>query len=314
MTVHAEDVAGLEVLGGADLLGPGTVVVGLGEGLRHLGGAHHIALTAALGVHHIVGHPRHIGGAIHTGKVVLVPGFVGVVGMSGICAVLIGIVGVLTLEEVDPGLRNADGGGLEGGAHILPVPAAAVDVQGGTGRLQSGSQEVLQGPQTGLAADGSLIVLCHKGEVNGGVCVSVDLDRLTHGELGGLGRVDLAAAGLRGDAVDRGPIQGNLFAVHGNGVAVRRGDLALGGGLRLLDLGDHTVCHRDVVDVALGQTILQGVVIGIRHLVLLDGAVHAEPVGEAALFLRGHSTVVLYAQIDSLYGRCLLGLRGSVIC
>lgn len=314
VAVHAEDVAGLEVPGGGEFLGPGTEVVGLGKGLSHLGGAHDIAVVAALGVHDVVGDPGHIGGAVHAGKVVLVPGVVGVVGMGGIAAVLVGVVGVLALEEVNPGLGDADGGGLGGGAHVLPVPASAVDVEGGAGGLQSGGQEVLQGADTGLAVDGSLVVLSHEGEVDGGVGVAVDLDGLAHGEFSGLGGVYLAAAGLRGDAVDGSALQGDLLAVHGDGVLVGSGDLALGSGLGGLHLGDGAVLYGNIVDIALGQLVLQGVVVGVIDPVALDRAVHAEQVGEVALVLGGDSAVVLHAQIDSLYSRRLQGLWCAVIC
>ena len=82
VAVHAEDVAGLEVPGGGEFLGPGTEVVGLGKGLSHLGGTHDVAVVAALGVHDVVGDPGHVGGAVHAGKVILVPGVVGIVGMG----------------------------------------------------------------------------------------------------------------------------------------------------------------------------------------------------------------------------------------
>ena len=64
--------------------------------------------------------------------------------------------------------------------HILPVPAAAVNVQRGADRVHRGLEVVLEGALTGRAADGSGVRLGDKGEVNG---VAVNLRGLA-GEVG----------------------------------------------------------------------------------------------------------------------------------
>ena len=138
--------------------------------------------------------------------------------------------------------------------------------------------------------------------------------RIANGEVSGLGGVYLAAAGLGGDAVDGSALQGDLLAVHGDGVLVGSGDLALGSGLGGLHLGDGAVLYGNIVDIALGQLVLQGVVIRVGDLIALNRAVYAEQVGKAALFAGGDGAVVLHAQIDSLYSRRLQGLWCAVIC
>ena len=142
VAAHAEDVAGLE---GLDIARPGAPAL-VSKGLGHLDGTHHVAVAqvvgGALSVHHVVDGPANISGAVHTGVVVLVPAVVRIVAVRGVGTVLVGVVGVLLLEEVDPALGQADGHGLVGGVHVLPVPGAAVDVQRGAHRFQGGGQEV----------------------------------------------------------------------------------------------------------------------------------------------------------------------------
>ena len=143
VAVHGEDVAGLEVIRFKGLLlAPGAPLLNLGKVLGLLGGGHDIASVVShstvLGVHHIVDRPADKGGAVNTSVVILVPCVVRIVALAGVGAVLIGVVGVLALEEVDPALGQADGHGLVGGVHILPVPGAAVDVQGGAHGLHGG--------------------------------------------------------------------------------------------------------------------------------------------------------------------------------
>ena len=118
-------------------------------------------------VHGVVQRPRHVTGAVDTCVVILVPLLVGIVAVSRVGAVLIGIAGVLRLEEVDPTLGQADGGSLLAGAHVLPIPSTAVDVQAGTHRLQRRGNEVFQGSLTGGAAHRRGVVRRNRRKIDG---------------------------------------------------------------------------------------------------------------------------------------------------
>ena len=162
MAVHGEDVARLELMALIDaaaiavLIDPRLAGGFIHQHIAHIHGApaligsedtsllgsgHHVTLIvghgAVLGVHQVVDRPANIAGAVNTSVIILVPCVVGIVTLSGI-GVLIVVGLVLALEEVDPALRQADGHGLVGGVHILPVPGAAVDVQGGAHGLHGG--------------------------------------------------------------------------------------------------------------------------------------------------------------------------------
>ena len=307
MAVHAEHVAGVEVLRAVDGLGPGAEAPVLGEVLGHAGGGHHIALAAGLGVHSVVHRPGHVGRAVHAREVVLVPAIVGVVAVGRVAVVAVGVVRILALEEINPSLGDTDGGGLVGRGHVLPVPAAAVDIEGGAHRLHGRGQEVLQGGLARRIGDRGLIVLGHEGLVDCGLgAVVVDFHRLAFGQVAGLSLGDLGSAGLGRDGVDGGVrIQGDGLSVHGDGVLRNRADGALDLHVGGLGGGYHAVLHGDVKHIALGEHILDGVVFllaggdGEVHL----GSVHAEAVHEALLLVLGDRAVTLHAQVHRLVFR-----------
>ena len=112
VAVHAEHIAGMEVLRPGKLLRPGPESPILGKVLGHACGRHHIAVLPGLSIQGVVHTPGHIGRAVHTCEVVLVPRLMGIVAMGVIVIVPVSIVLILALEKVLPGLRHADGGGL----------------------------------------------------------------------------------------------------------------------------------------------------------------------------------------------------------
>ena len=310
VAAHAEDVAGLEVLHAVgEKLAPALI----GKGACHVAGAHDVAVMAAFGVHEVIDDPADIAGAVGAAEVVFIVA-PPVVGMGGIFVIPVGVVGVMGLEEVHPGLGQADGGGLDGGTHVLPIPGAAVDVQRGAYGLHGGGQQVLQGEFAGGAVDRSGVFVCYEGEVDGGIGIAVDLDGLAHGELSGLGRSDLGSAGLSIDAVNGCALERNGFSVHGDGGLVGGSDFALDSFLGGLGLNDGVVLHGDVIDIAFLKLVLDGV-----GLVLGDGidffrAVYVETVRKAILVVAVGVGKILNSQIDSLYSRRLQGLWCAVIC
>ena len=316
VAVHGEDVAGLEIVRSEVLLLPGAPALRLGEVLGLLGGGHDVALTvshsAVLGVHHVVDGPAHEGGAVDAAVVVLVPLLMGIVALAVVSIVLVGVVGVLALEEVDPALGQADGHGLVGGVHVLPVPGAAVDVQRGAHRFQGGGQEVLQGLLAGFAGHRGGVVLGHEGLIDGLGIVAIDhdLDGVAHRD-GGL--FHRSAAGLAGDLIDLGAVaQVQGLAVHGDGAAALGGHSAHDHVIVALVLqfhgGDLVGGHIDVVDIALHQLVLEAVLVRVIHSEGADVAVHEELVLEGGLVVPVGVpvAVVLDAQI---YGLAFIGVK-----
>ena len=150
MTVHAEDIAGTErgrllQAVAAVLTGKGTPG-SLGKRMGKLGGGRDIAVAVGdrrtLGMQGIVQRPAEVARAIQTGIAVLVPAAGRVVAVRGIAVVAVGIAGVLTVEKVNPALRQTNVHSGVAGAGILTVPAAAVDVQRGADGHQGGSEQV----------------------------------------------------------------------------------------------------------------------------------------------------------------------------
>ena len=295
VAAHAEDVAGLER---GDITGPGAPAV-VCEGLGHLGGAHDVTIVGgvggALGVHHVVGDPADVAGAVETGIVVLVPAVVRIVAVRGIGAVLVGVVGILLLEEVNPALGETDGHGLVGGEVILPVPARAEDVQRRTDGVHRGLEVVLEGLETGGAADGSGVILRHEREIQR---VAVDLGGLANETVGaGNGGDGGGAGGVVADLIDAGVAAGR--AADGHGAGADRGDLALCSSLGSGSGGHLAVLDRQVVNVAFLQGVLDGIAVVGGNGVLHFAAASEEAVNEIifAGILGGHGAVVLHAQV-----------------
>ena len=294
VAAHAEDVAGLE---GLDIARPGAPAL-VSKGLGHLDGAHHVAVAqvvgGALSVHHVVDGPANIGGAVHTGVVVLVPAVVRIVAVRGVGTVLVGVVGILLLEEVDPALGQTNGQRLGGRVHILPVPAAAVNVQRGADRVHRSLEVVLEGALTGRAADGRGIVLCHERKERG---VAVDLDGRTGGEVGsGLSGNSRLTGGVVGDLVDVGDVVGLAADCHGGSGGGL--DLALGLGRGEFRVSHNTALSGQIVDIAFLKLVLDGVLIvtagdGILHFFTV-GVEAMDKVGLAVSF---HGAVILHAEI-----------------
>ena len=326
VAVHGEDIAGLEVLGlEGGFLFPGAPALSLSKVLGLLGGGHYIAITvshgAVLGVHHIVDRPADKGGAVNTSVVILVPCVVRIVALAGVGAVLIGVVGVLALEEVDPALGQADGHGLVGGVHILPVPGAAVDVQGGAHGLHGGSQEVLQGLLAGYAADRGSVVLGNKHPEQLGymvIRVYYDADGLILLELIKLDVLNSGPAGLGGDVIELGILvdRKGLIVHLDPPVAVIIGP-HFGqdtGHIALFHLGggDLTVLNGDVVDVALLELVLDLELAAVgRNGKGLFSTIHKEAVLKSFLLILGDLAVVLHSQVDNILTGCL---RGGGVC
>ena len=294
VAAHAEDVTGLE---GLDIARPGAPAL-VSKGLGHLDGAHHVAVAqvvgGALSVHHVVDGPANIGGAVHTSVVVLVPAVVRIVAVRGVGTVLVGVVGVLLLEEVDPALGQANGQRLVGRVHILPVPAAAVNVQRGADRVHRGLEVVLEGALTGRAADGSGVRLGDKGEVNG---VAVNLRGLA-GEVAEIGHFGHGggAGGVVADLIDGAVLDSG--AVNGDGGVVDGRDRAFGVGRGSGGVGHDTAFNRQIVDIAFLKLVLDGVLIvtagdGILHFF----AVGVEAMDKVGLAVSFHGAVILHAEI-----------------
>mgnify|MGYP004627124561 CR=1 FL=1 len=129
MTVHAEDIAGTErgrllQAVAAVLTGKGTPG-SLSKCMGKLGGRRDIAVTVGdrrtLGMQGIVQRPAEVARAIQTGIAVLVPAAGRVVAVRGIAVAAVGIAGVLTVEKVNPALRQANVHSGVAGAGILLV-------------------------------------------------------------------------------------------------------------------------------------------------------------------------------------------------
>ena len=343
MAVHGEDVAGLELMALIDaaaiaiLIDPRLAGGFIHQHIAHvhgapalvgskdtslLSGGHDIALivshSAVFGVQQVVNCPAHIAGAVDAGIVILVPEIVGIVALAGVGAVLIVVVGVLALEEVDPALGQADGHGLVGGVHVLPVPGAAVDIQGSTHRLHGGSQEVLQGPLAGDAADRGGIVLCHKGaEQLGHIVVPVhhNADGLIRIQAVKLDFLNLGPASLGGNVVELSiliDVEGALINADLLGSGIHFGQNT--GRIALFHLGggNLTVGNGDVVDIALLELVLDlelAAVSGDGELFFL--AVHKEAVNKVFFVLAADGAVALNSQVDNILTICL---RGGGIC
>ena len=315
VAVHGEDVAGLEVIRFKGLLlAPGAPLLNLGKVLGLLGGGHDIASVVShstvLGVHHIVDRPADKGGAVNTSVVILVPCVVRIVALAGVGAVLIGVVGVLALEEVDPALGQADGHGLVGGVHILPVPGAAVDVQGGAHGLHGGGQEVLQGQLAGHAADRGGVVLGNKHPEQLGymvIRVYYDADGLILLELIKLDVLNSGPAGLGGDVIELGILVDRkglivhldppVAVIIGPHFGQDTGHIAL----FHLGTGDCIAADGDIVDVALLELVLE------FELAAVGGngkglfmAIHKETVLKRFLLILGDPAIVLHSQVDSI--------------
>ena len=138
----------------AVLTGKGTPG-SLGKAYGKLGGGRDIAVTVGdrrtSSVCRVLYSVQRDSPRIQTGIAVLVPAAGRVVAVRGIAVTAVGIAGVLTVEEVNPALRQANVHGGIAGAGILPVPAAAVDVQRGADGHQGGSEQVLHRAPTGNA-------------------------------------------------------------------------------------------------------------------------------------------------------------------
>ena len=310
MAVHAEDVAGMEIrismVGGRSEAGGQRTPASCGAALGHLLGAFHIARAAGDGVHGVVQHPCHITGAVHACVVILVPLSVGIVGMGGVLvsvlAVLIpvGETGILRLEEVDPALRDADGGSLIAGAHVLPVPSTAVDVQAGTHRLQRRGKEVLQRLRSGRTVYRRGIRLGHKGLVNTGRNTVVleyanGIPRLQRVLLHGY------KARRGADGIDcRVAVGGHGLIFHLNGVSR---DCRDGSGRIAVEqrrCRDHATGHGQVIEIAFLQDILNLVIIGDGHLIFHGHAVIPEAMSKCVHGIPVKRSVVLNAEIDRL--------------
>ena len=316
VAVHGEDVAGLEVLRLKGLLlAPSAPLLSLGEVLGLLGGGHDVALVtvgdrAIGGMHGVVDRPAHEGGAVDAAVVVLVPLLVGVVALAVVIIVLVGVVGVLALEEVDPALGQADGHGLVGGVHILPVPGAAVDVQGGAHGLHGGGQEVLQGQLAGHAADRGGVVLGNKHPEQLGymvIRVYYDADGLILLELIKLDVLNSGPAGLGGDVIELGILVDRkglivhldppVAVIIGPHFGQDTGHIAL----FHLGTGDCIAADGDIVDVALLELVLE------FELAAVGGngkglfmAIHKETVLKRFLLILGDPAIVLHSQVDSI--------------
>ena len=294
VAAHAEDVAGLE---GLDIARPGAPAL-VSKGFGHLGGAHHVAVVVGvdgiLGVHHVVDDPADVTRAVETGIVVLVPAVVRIVAVRGVGTVLIGVVGILLLEEVDPALGEADGHGLVGGKIVLPIPARAVDVQRSADGFESGLEVVLEGALACLAADGRGVGLGNKGEVNDAV---VDLGGLA-GEVAEIGHFGHGggAGGVVADLIDGAVLDSG--AVNGDGGVVDGRDRAFGVGRGSGGVGHDTAFNRQIVDIAFLKLVLDGVLIvtagdGILHFF----AVGVEAMDKVGLAVSFHGAVILHAEI-----------------
>ena len=294
VAAHAEDVTGLE---GLDIARPGAPAL-VSKGFGHLGGAHHVAVVVGvdgiLGVHHVVDDPADVTRAVETGIVVLVPAVVRIVAVRGVGTVLIGVVGILLLEEVDPALGEADGHGLVGGKIVLPIPARAVDVQRSADGFESGLEVVLEGALACLAADGRGVGLGNKGEVNDAV---VDLGGLA-GEVAEIGHFGHGggAGGVVADLIDGAVLDSG--AVNGDGGVVDGRDRAFGVGRGSGGVGHDTAFNRQIVDIAFLKLVLDGVLIvtagdGILHFF----AVGVEAMDKVGLAVSFHGAVILHAEI-----------------
>ena len=334
MAVHGEDVAGLELMALIDaaaiaiLIDPGLSGGFIHQHIAHvhgapalvgskdtslLSGGHYIALIvshgAVFGVQQVVNCPAHIAGAVNTSVIILVPCVVGIVTLSGI-GILVVVGLVLALEEVDPALRQADGHGLVGGVHILPIPGAAIDVQGSAHRLHSGSQEVLQGQLAGHAADRGGVVLGNKHPEQLGymvIRVYYDADGLILLKVIKLDVLNSGPAGLGGDVIELSILvdRKGLIVHLDPPVAVIIGPHAGQdtGHIALFHLGggNLTVINGDVVDIALLELVLD------LELAVVSGngkglfmAIHKEAVLKRFLLILGDLAIVLHSQVDSV--------------
>ena len=338
MAVHGEDVARLELMALIDaaaiavLIDPRLAGGFIHQHIAHIHGApaligsedtsllgsgHHVTLVvgngAVLGVHQVVDRPANIAGAVNTSVVVLVPGLMGVVALTGV-GILVVVVLVLTLEEVDPALRQADGHGLVGGVHILPIPGAAIDVQGSAHRLHSGSQEVLQGQLAGHAADRGGVVLGHEHpEQLGHMVIRVhhDADGIVYLQLIERDFRNSGSAGLSVDVIKFGVI------VDGEGLVINIDAVAVGvevsqntGHVTLFHLGggDRVAVNGDVVDIALLELVLDlelAAVSGDGELFFR--AVHKEAVNKVFFVLAADGAVALNSQVDNILTGCPQG-------
>ena len=221
-----------------------------------------------------------------------------------VVVVYVGVVGVLLLEEVDPALGQADGQRLVGGVYILPVPAAAVDIERRADGVHRGLEVVLEGALTGRAVDGRGVRLGDEGEVNG---VAVNLRGLADGIRGngdsggaGFGVVDLVHGGI-----------GILLAADGDGAGGNSGDLALGRNCGGFGIGHNRTLHGQIVDIAFLKLVLDGILIvtagnGILHFF----AVGVEAMDKVGLAVSFHGAVILHAEIHV----SLVAGTGRAVC
>ena len=207
-----------------------------------------------------------------------------------VAVVLIGVVGILLLEEVDPALGQANGQRLVGRVHILPVPAAAVDIERRADGVHRSLEVVLEGALTGRAADGRGVRLGDKGEVNG---VAVNLRGLAdgvrgNGDGGGAGGsiVDLVHGGI-----------GILLAADGNSAGAHLGDLALSRNCGGFGVGHNAVFNRQIVDIAFLKLVLDGILIVAANGILHFFAVGVEAMDKVGLAVSFHGAVILHAEI-----------------
>ena len=184
--------------------------------------------------------------------------------MSRVGAVLIGIVGILRLEEVDPALGQANGSCLLAGTNVLPVPSTAVDVQAGTHRLQRRGNEVFQGSLTGDAAHRRGVVRRNKGFVqlrNVVILIHKDADGVAGLDRGtcrdgraACGGGDLIAGGSAGDK--------EFFAVQPDVAGADRRDHTVKVAIPLGCCRDHAVGDSQIVEVAFLQAVLDSIALG----------------------------------------------------
>ena len=298
MTVHAEDIAGTErgwllQAVAAVLTGKGTPG-SLGKRMGKLGGGRDIAITVGdrrtLGMQGIVQRPAEVARAIQTGIAVLVPAAGRVVAVRGIAVVAVGLAGVLTVEEVNPALWQTNVHSGVAGAGILPVPAAAVDVQGGADRHQGGSEQVLQGALTGNTVNRRMIHLRSRPDIRNTVeylCITAD------DPAGEKARQNDSAAGSCADF--KHSAAGKVHAVYRDGIAADGIDYAL-----CIRTAENSLCHRSLPDgqmirLTFLQAVLDGVAAFIAHGIAAHAVALPKPMRKPVFILGTDAAVALYA-------------------
>ena len=228
--------------------------------------------------------------AIQTSIAVLVPAAGRVVAVRGIAVAAVGIAGVLTVKKVDPALRQADVHSRIAGACILPVPAAAVDVQRGADGHQGGSEQVLQRAPTGGAVNRRMVHLRSRPDIRNTaehLCITSD------NPTGEKARQNDRAAGSCTDF--KHGAAGKEHAVYRDGIAADGIDYAL-----RIRTAENGLCHRFLPDgqmirLTFLQAVLDGVAAFIAHGIAAHAVVLPKPMRKPVFILGTDAAVALYA-------------------